>query len=446
MIILRRSLRRFVLTGLVALLSWNVSMAQKAPVRSLDHRDGFERGERGQAPVSKTRPALRVALIDEMEPNNTVEQAQVLSGALPVTVDGMAEIADLGNVTVNFSDSTMDDLEDLYQITTSMTGLSVSLDGFSSDCDLWLLTAEGDSALAASLAEGTTVEDPDNAEEINFATLPPGTYLIGVTIFDPEPIGGDTTAYTLTVSELMVDPGGSEAEPNNDPSTAQALGGDLPITVDGSAEVADEGNLTINFNDGTMDDVEDLFAITTTAVGLRINLDNFTSDCDIYLLNDDATTILEESNTVGAGIVEEIVDSDLPVGTYFIGVTIYDLDPGGADSTSYRLTISNPTATAIDDEPGVPAIFALAQNYPNPFNPETRIAYDLPTPATVQLDVFNMLGQKIRTLVAAEQPPGRHTVVWDGRDESGLSVATGVYVYRLATSSFETSRVMVLLR
>ncbi len=441
---IRRSLRSLILLGMVVLLSWNVSMAQKAPVRSLDHRSVYERGGRAQA--FKTPPTISAYRLDEVEPNNTVEDAQVLSGPLPLTVNGMAEVGDEGDLVIPFSDGTMDDIEDLYQITTTTLGLAVVLDAFTSDCDLYLFTAEGDSVLTSSLAIGTTVEDPANAEGINILALPVGTYLIGVSIFDPDPGGADTTAYTLTVSEASGLPGGAEVEPNNDLLTAQALAGDLPISVAGEAQVADVGIYAITFDDGTGDDLEDLFVITTTTTGLRITLDNFTSDCDLYLLNSDVTDILALSNAAGATIAEEISEPTLAPGTYIIGVTIYDPDPGGADTTAYVLTLFNPTATATTDEPGAPTAFTLAQNYPNPFNPETRIAYELPTRASVRLEIFNTLGQKVRTLVAAEQPPGTHTVVWDGRDEAGAAAATGVYLYRLQAGAFVQSRTLVLLR
>ena len=446
MIALRRPFRSLMLLGLVMLLSWNVSMAQKAPVRSLDHRGGIERGGPERAQASKTRPALSATRVDEVEPNNTVEDAQVLSGALPLTVNGMAEVGDVGALDITFSDGTSDDLEDLYLITTTEMGLAIGLDAFTSDCDLYLLTAEGDSVLTASLVIGTTDGDPDNAELVNALILPAGTYLIGVTIFDQDPAGPPTTAYTLTVSEASGQPGGAEMEPNNDLLTAQALAGELPFSVTGAAEVEDEGDLVISFNDGTEDDLEDLFVIRTTTEGLRITLDDFTSDSDVYLLNEDATSIVAESNASGATTAEEINEPTLAPGLYFIGVTIFDLAPDGADSTVYVLTISSPTATATDDEPAVPTAFTLAQNYPNPFNPETRIEYDLPTRATVRLDLFNALGQKIRTLVAAEQSPGRYTVVWDGRDEAGALAATGVYVYRLQAGAFEQSKTLVLVR
>jgi flagellar hook assembly protein FlgD len=88
---------------------------------------------------------------------------------------------------------------------------------------------------------------------------------------------------------------------------------------------------------------------------------------------------------------------------------------------------------------------ALHPNRPNPFNPETLIRFDLPTAQTVSLDIFNALGQKVRTLVQGRIAGGIHNVRWDSRDERGQAVATGPYFYRLsAGSSVQTQRMMLV--
>ncbi len=92
-----------------------------------------------------------------------------------------------------------------------------------------------------------------------------------------------------------------------------------------------------------------------------------------------------------------------------------------------------------------PLRLALHPNRPNPFNPETLIRFDLPTAQTVSLDIFNALGQKVRTLVQGRTAAGSHNVRWDSRDEQGQAVATGPYFYRLsAGSSVQTQRMMLV--
>lgn len=105
-------------------------------------------------------------------------------------------------------------------------------------------------------------------------------------------------------------------------------------------------------------------------------------------------------------------------------------------------------ATAVRDRISdqIPTTFALYQNYPNPFNPETKIQYDLPKSSQVKIEIFNMLGQKIRTLVDEGKAAGSYVVVWDGRKDNGEAVASGVYIYRLRTDGFVKSRKLLLLR
>ena len=93
----------------------------------------------------------------------------------------------------------------------------------------------------------------------------------------------------------------------------------------------------------------------------------------------------------------------------------------------------------------LPTDFALGQNYPNPFNPSTIIPYQLPTSSHVRLDVFNMLGQRLATLVDGERSAGMHTVQWDATDAVGRAVGAGVYIYRLSSGGMTESRRMVLV-
>ena len=94
----------------------------------------------------------------------------------------------------------------------------------------------------------------------------------------------------------------------------------------------------------------------------------------------------------------------------------------------------------------IPREFILEQNYPNPFNPTTAITFDLAKESTVTLNVYNTLGQRIRTLVAGRYRPGAYQVMWDGRDDAGCAVAGGVYVYRLKADAYTQARTMVLMK
>ncbi|MBI2501708.1 MAG: T9SS type A sorting domain-containing protein [Candidatus Latescibacteria bacterium] len=102
--------------------------------------------------------------------------------------------------------------------------------------------------------------------------------------------------------------------------------------------------------------------------------------------------------------------------------------------------------TAVLEEERTPAAFALAQNFPNPFNPATTIAYQVGREGAVELAVFDLAGARIRTLVSAPQPTGRHTVQWDGTDARGQQAASGIYFYRLSTPQGQKVKRMVLAR
>ena len=90
--------------------------------------------------------------------------------------------------------------------------------------------------------------------------------------------------------------------------------------------------------------------------------------------------------------------------------------------------------------------FHIEQNYPNPFNPSTTIRFGLPEPSNVRLDVYDMTGKHIATLVSKRLSAGIHSVTWNGKDESGKAVASGVYLYRLETDKFIDSKRMVLTK
>jgi hypothetical protein len=107
-----------------------------------------------------------------------------------------------------------------------------------------------------------------------------------------------------------------------------------------------------------------------------------------------------------------------------------------------------PTGTAIERISGeVPVQFKLNQNYPNPFNPTTNITYDLPDAAIVSLVVYNVLGQEVARLVDGQtQSAGVYRVTWDGLDQSGSKVATGMYFYQLQSGEKQVTKTMILLK
>ena len=88
----------------------------------------------------------------------------------------------------------------------------------------------------------------------------------------------------------------------------------------------------------------------------------------------------------------------------------------------------------------------LEQNYPNPFNPGTTIAFDLPLASHITLQIYDVLGREVKTLVDERKPAGRYTVQWDGTNHAGKPVTSGVYLYHLQAGQFEQTRKMLLVR
>jgi hypothetical protein len=144
--------------------------------------------------------------------------------------------------------------------------------------------------------------------------------------------------------------------------------------------------------------------------------------------------------------------TDLSVGTYNTQVEIKQVSvttsmgvTDDIDTVYVKLIVDQPTGVE-DDHGAVPKSYSLNQNYPNPFNPETVIEYSLPASGHVTLTVFNVVGQKVVDVVNGYQSAGNKQAVWNGRDENGREVQSGVYFYRLTSDNFTMTRKMMLLK
>ena len=104
------------------------------------------------------------------------------------------------------------------------------------------------------------------------------------------------------------------------------------------------------------------------------------------------------------------------------------------------------TAVETFDQASVPQAFSLAQNAPNPFNSNTVIRFALPQPSQIELATYNLLGQLVAVLVQGPSEAGTFSVRWDGRDQAGRAVASGVYLYQLRAGEYTEVRKLLLLR
>jgi hypothetical protein len=120
---------------------------------------------------------------------------------------------------------------------------------------------------------------------------------------------------------------------------------------------------------------------------------------------------------------------------------------GLASPTCSSLTVEWETATTGVEDADLPTRFALHQNIPNPFNPVTRIRYDVPASGgTVSLAIYDVSGRLVRSLIDRAVEPGVRSVVWDGRNDGGASVASGVYYCRLTAPGYNETIKAVLLK
>jgi hypothetical protein len=155
----------------------------------------------------------------------------------------------------------------------------------------------------------------------------------------------------------------------------------------------------------------------------NIDSDPMFVDPDNYDFN-----LLEGSPCINAGDPNMPTDPDGTVSD--IGAFYYPLPVGADDDASGNL----------------PSHYSLIQNYPNPFNPVTIIQYSLPKRSHVTIEVYNLLGQKVRILIDGEESAGTYTVTWDGTSLSGESVSTGIYFYRFQAGDYVETKKMLLLK
>lgn len=147
-----------------------------------------------------------------------------------------------------------------------------------------------------------------------------------------------------------------------------------------------------------------------------------------------------------------LFENDMPLEPLFsVSPTVGWAAGNTYDDYIYKWT--GPSLDSLDDASALEGIkstynpnnFHLSQNYPNPFNPSTTFHYYLISASNVNLVIYNMLGEEVRIIVNEYQPGGEKSVVWDGKDQKGNNVSTGVYVYQLRIDNYAFSKMMVLI-
>ena len=119
---------------------------------------------------------------------------------------------------------------------------------------------------------------------------------------------------------------------------------------------------------------------------------------------------------------------------------------GAADNAYVNIIMEGETQIDQIGDVNQPRTCRLMQNYPNPFNPETTINYNLTKPEHVKLGVYNLLGQEVKILIDQVQHSGNHEIKWNGRNETGQKVESGIYLYQLQSENHNQTKKMIIVQ
>jgi hypothetical protein len=177
--------------------------------------------------------------------------------------------------------------------------------------------------------------------------------------------------------------------------------------------------------------------------GYRIGCIEFNSNGELWVAasNYNISKVFRYENETWSFFTGDDVPDDSP--TDIIGVS-----PDGevwlrSEKGVWQLV---PTITNVETDESIPSAFIIIGNYPNPFNPSTTIEFTIPETGFINLGIYNIAGQKIRELVSDTMTAGSHSVLWDGRDESGTRVSSGMYMSRLVSGGNTASNRLLLIK
>jgi hypothetical protein len=194
---------------------------------------------------------------------------------------------------------------------------------------------------------------------------------------------------------------------------------------------------------------------TLTSRGPSQKIDSVTAGTDIFFsvkVNDPDSTTITYTWKVNGATVTPGTDPSTYKGNFAVGtsqtVMCVFKDAGGlSDSTTWTFKAVKSNPLSVTEQAGVPNDFSLGQNYPNPFNPSTSIKFGLPKAAPVTLEIYNVLGVKVRTLINGQMMSASfHNVSWNGKDDNGATVTSGMYLYRISADKFVSTMKMMLMK
>ena len=163
-------------------------------------------------------------------------------------------------------------------------------------------------------------------------------------------------------------------------------------------------------------------------------------------VNDESAFNVNVSTYTGIGPVDIAAGDSISFGIAAIAASsIYELEYVASEIRNFWDT-HFPEELGNENEATLPGVFALHQGYPNPFNPVTSIRYDIPEAANVQVSVYSLLGQKVKTLVNGAHQPGFYAVQWNGTNDQGNPVASGMYICRIHADQFNAVKKLILMK
>jgi len=212
--------------------------------------------------------------------------------------------------------------------------------------------------------------------------------------------------------------------------------------------LVDSSSLTFEVVEGTGADTSTI-RVTSSGGAAKAELDFQITADETWLKFDTAggadppAATLDGTTPMDVWVIADYTGMD--TGTYTATVTVTSEDAGNSPQ-EISVVLSILVDVFFVESENLPTSYALSQNYPNPFNPSTKIMFDIPTRSHVTLTVYNVLGQKVTTLVDKEMPPGSYVADWNSTSDNGKEVTSGVYFYKLEADDFIQTKKMLLLK
>lgn len=258
--------------------------------------------------------------------------------------------------------------------------------------------------------------------------------------------------YFVDIFHPRMNESGVELTTNNDPAgPIQVVDGNAILDVDfGFCYTGQRGNRQLQFNSfNFQSDTNGVWLNWSTFAGTEnLGFDVFRSLSQMGSFTLINPNVIPAANNQNGFNNYSFFDPDVEPGqTYYYKISDVTMD--GAATATYGPVAVTAGTTRIAEETSAliaPADYELGNAYPNPFNGQTAIQYSLARPAEVSIAIYNLQGQKIRTLLAERQAAGNHTIYWNGHDELNQPVGSGVYLYRITINNTSQAKRVVYLK